>query len=232
MINIVISPSQQNYNKCIVGDTESDHMHLIGQALYDILCKYSELNVILIPKFNGEDIENLRKAVDMSNDFINKNGGEGFHLELHSDAGAYASGATGIYYSEAGKAFVIPIAKAIMELTPWQDVGLACRKDLYALKATVAIAGLIEVSFHDNSKEAQWIHDNIRVIASTLAKGILKALDIKRKIGIDEAIQLLESKGIINSPAYWKYRLSIDSDEINVNREHLKQLICNMASNY
>jgi N-acetylmuramoyl-L-alanine amidase len=173
MINLVIAYSQQLQNKCKMGDTEQDHMFTIARILYNILCQDKRLNVYCIPKLNlGSDTANLRESVRLSNAFIGKN--KGYHLELHSDAGAYAKGASGLYYSEAGKQFITPIMQELTDLTPWPDIGLRQRRDLLALKGTSATAGLIEVSFHDNPEEAKFIHDNAVVIAVRIASGLYK----------------------------------------------------------
>jgi hypothetical protein len=228
LINLVISPSQQNFNKCAIEDSEADHMNLIGQALYDILKNYSQLNLLLIPRMSEDDGSNLRNAIAMSNDFIANNGGNGFHICLHSDAGAYATGASGLYFSEAGKAFMLPIMRAMENLTPWNDIGLRYRNNLSELKRTIAVAGLLEISFHDNINEAQWIHDNIGNIAVAIANGILKALDIQRTIGIVEAIQILNASKVMQSPEYWVERCV--KEDVTVSGEHLQKLLINMAS--
>ena len=102
-----------------------------------------------------------------------------YHLDVHSDAGAYATGCSGLYVSEAGKAFITPITQAIMDITPWSDVGVRKRTDLGVLNQTFAIAGLIELSFHDNTKEYTWMQSNGDLIAETLKNGIYKALNIE-----------------------------------------------------
>lgn len=177
MINFVISPSQQKTNRCIMGDIEQEHMHLIARDLYIILSQDQRLNVYLVPKQDlGNDKDNLKAAVRLSNDFINRNGGKGYHLALHSDAGAYAQGASALYYSQGGLKFLTPIATALTDLTPWPDVGIRQRTDLYELKRTMAIAGLLEVSFHDIKQEGFWIHENHNKIAVRIADGIYSSL--------------------------------------------------------
>lgn len=160
-----------------MGDTEADHMYNIARILFDILSKDPRLNTYIVSRINtGSDIANLRESVKLSNTFIKMHGGKGYHLELHSDAGAYAKGASGLYYSESGRQFVEPIMKELTDLTPWTDVGLKQRRDLLALKGTVATAGLIEVSFHDNLEEAKFIHENVVPIAVRIANGFYKYL--------------------------------------------------------
>jgi hypothetical protein len=177
MINLVIAYSQQHKNKCKMGDTETDHMFTIAKALYSILAQDKRLNVYLIPQQDtGDDLNNLRGSIALSNKFIKSYGGKGYHLELHSDAGAYAKGASGLYKSEAGLAFITPIMNELMDLTPTTDVGIRKRDDLGALNQTDAVAGLIEISFHDNLAEAAWIHNNPIAIAVRLANGIYKSL--------------------------------------------------------
>jgi N-acetylmuramoyl-L-alanine amidase len=176
-MNLVIAYSQQKNNRCAMGDTEQDHMYLFARALYNILAQDKRFNLYMPPKLNkGSDLENLRESVRLSNEFIKKNGGKGYHLEFHSDAGAYAKGASFLYVSEAGKKLLEPIAAELMDLTPWPDVGIRKRTNLHALNGTKAVAGLIEISFHDNKEEAEWIHKNIVMIATRVANGIYKSL--------------------------------------------------------
>jgi hypothetical protein len=177
MINLVIGYSQQHGNKCKEGDEETDHMYIIAKALYDILVQDKRLNVYLVPRQDtGDDKQNLRNSIKLGNDFLIKNGGQVFALEFHSDAGGYAKGASGLYKDEAGKAFLEPILKELMDLTPTTDVGMRKRDDLGFLNQKIGIRGLIEISFHDNPEEAAWIHANPIPIAVRLANGIYKSL--------------------------------------------------------
>jgi N-acetylmuramoyl-L-alanine amidase len=114
----------------------------------------------------------------MSNSFIKKNGGSGYHFALHSDAGGYATGASLLYKSGEGLKFSTPIIEEVMKLTPWNDVGIKARNDLYELNKTLAYAALLEVSFHDSSKESSWIHDNMKPIADTLTRGVIRGLGV------------------------------------------------------
>lgn len=179
-INLVISPSQQYENPCKQGDTEADHTRKIANMVYDNLSKNKGLNVFLVPRSNKtRDAARLRDAVAMSNKFIKENGGQGYHFALHSDAGAYATGASLLYKSESGLKFGTPIIEEIMQLTPWPDVGIKRRNDLYELNKTLAYTALLEISFHDNVRESRWLHQNMDLIAKTISRGILRGLGVE-----------------------------------------------------
>jgi hypothetical protein len=173
--NIVISYSQQRTNACAMGDTEQDHMYTIAEALYDILSEDARLNVYLVPLQNtGTDSGNLKAAIKLSNKFIKANGGKRYHIELHSDAGG-GKGAVGLYVSEAGKRLVSALMGALDDITPAPDEDrIRKRTDLGALNQTIAVTGIIEVSFHDKPDEAKWIHENGVSIAVAIAYGFYK----------------------------------------------------------
>lgn len=178
--NIVLAYSQQYNNKCAIGDTEADHMYPIAKALSDILRQDKRLNVYLIPQqHTGTDNGNLKASIMLSNGFIKANGGKGFHLEVHSDAyNGKGQGASALYLSDAGLAFITPIYNELSAITPTPDRGIIKRTDLGALNQTLAVAGILEVSFHDEAKQAKFIHDNAVFIAATLAVGTYKSLKL------------------------------------------------------
>lgn len=175
-INLVIAYSQQRQNKCKMGDTEQDHTYTIADALFDILSLDSRLNVFIIPRQNtGTDIGNLRESIRLSNEFIKKNG-KGFHIEIHTDAGGYSKGCSALYKSEAGKRLATTLYNELSDLTPTTDAGVRKREDLGALNQTLAVATILELSFHDDQKQAEWIHAEFNSIAVRLANGIYKFL--------------------------------------------------------
>lgn len=201
--NIVISPSQQTYNKCLQGDSEADHCRLIAEKVVELLKRY-ECNVWLIPPVEGTESEVLQKVVNSSNYFCKTNPSDAdFHLDIHTDAGYSATGSSGFFFSEGGKSFIQKIHKEVSDITPWTD-GLCYLRDLFVLRKTDAIAGLIEISFHDKKNEADWIHANISQIAESIVRGIVKATEIVEKPmqkieNIDEAIEILMQRGIVNN---------------------------------
>jgi N-acetylmuramoyl-L-alanine amidase len=179
MINLVISYSQQQWNNCVMGDSEHDHCRLIAQGIYDRIKNDSRIKAFLMPPLNLGPGLNLKETIRLSNKHINENGGKGFHIEFHTDAGAYAQGCSGLYVSEAGKQFLTPMIEDLMKYTPTPDLGLRKRTDLGVLNQTKAVAGLIEIAFHDNRNEAAWIHENIDTFDDILLPGLYKGMGLE-----------------------------------------------------
>jgi len=176
-INLVIAYSQQSHNACAMGDTEQNHMYPIAKALCGILSMDKRLNIYLIPLQNtGSDSGNLKASIVLSNKFIRANGGKGYHIELHSDAGTYAKGCSALYKSEIGKRLATALYNELSDLTPTTDAGIRKRDDLGALNQTLAVATILEVSFHDSPDEARWLHAESIPIAVRAANGIYKYL--------------------------------------------------------
>jgi hypothetical protein len=66
------------------------------------------------------------------------------------------------------------------------------------LRNTIAFAGLIEISFHDNVEQAKWIHKNIDSIAQAICKGIIQETGItvqKTQHWAEDSYQKLINKG-------------------------------------
>jgi N-acetylmuramoyl-L-alanine amidase len=70
----------------------------------------------------------------------------------------------------------------LADLTPTTDAGIRKRDDLGALNQTIAVAVILEVSFHDNLIEAKWIHDNPVPIDVRISNGFYKFLNQNKLI--------------------------------------------------
>ena len=169
-MNLIISGSQQN-------GIEENLIRPIAERLYQVLKDEALVEPVLLPLFDGNDEAALYQAIQASNQYVLQNG-ESRHLAIHADGGYPSTGASGLYYSDAGREFITPILQGIMDITPHEDVGLRHRTDLGELKNTIAIAGIIELSFYDKPNELAWMQSNTELIAQTLKNGIYKALDI------------------------------------------------------
>lgn len=179
-INLVLSSSQQMHNSCAMGDVEQDHTQSITKAIFAKMSKDNRLNVYCIPKLsNCSDSANLIECVRLSNEFINANGGTGFHLSVHTDGGYSGTGSSGFYFSDNGRGFGLSIFQEMSALTPWKDMQFKERDGLYELKHTKAVSFLLEVAFHDKLDQAKWIHENIDNIADAIIRGIYKGIGLE-----------------------------------------------------
>jgi N-acetylmuramoyl-L-alanine amidase len=199
-LKIVISASQQN-------GIEENLTRPIAERLYAILKADNLIEAELVPYFTGTDEQALWNAIQWENQYATS---KDYILAIHADAGYQATGASGLYFTEAGKKFITPITQAIMDITPWSDVGIKYRKNLGELKRTNAVAGLIELSFYDNLEELEWMKSHTGLIALTLASGIYKSLNIvKKSISYNEALKTVCEKFKLEYD-YWKDKSSID----------------------
>jgi N-acetylmuramoyl-L-alanine amidase len=154
-----------------MGDSEQDHTFEIAKACAELLKSY-ECNVCLIPKIKGTESETLDYVVNYSNQFVRNNPSEiNLHIDIHTDGGYNATGSSAFYISEGGKKLATSLHSEISQLTPWGD-GRVTQRRLFVITNTLATAALIEVSFHDDKEESQWIHINIENIAKAIVRGL------------------------------------------------------------
>lgn len=185
-INIVISPSQQIYNSCKAGDSECQHMRKIGQIVYNTLKTDSRLNVYMLPLIDKSFQKNndyLEEIQRLSNAFINKYGGKGYHIALHSDAyKGQSRGTTTFCYKFGTRSH--DMAKAIHKhvvSVSKVDRGISERPGLAEVgDGIVATSVLNEIDFHDNVEGAKFIHSNIEKFANAIVNGIYEGLGLKR----------------------------------------------------
>ena len=108
--------------------------------------------------------------------------GADLHLPIHTNACNGKVGGLRIFvYKKGGEAE--QIAKAIMAtlapITPGASDGISEYPGLYEVKNSNALCVYIEVGFHDNPEEAQWIIDHTQDIAVAIAKGLCKHYGVK-----------------------------------------------------
>ncbi|MDI6602094.1 MAG: N-acetylmuramoyl-L-alanine amidase [Thermoanaerobacteraceae bacterium] len=168
MYRVYISPSNQENN---VGygnyGTEEMRMHEIGRSV--------------IEKLKGMGYEVYENRPQMSlNDVCTESNSLNVdaHVAIHSNATAEkvgkARGCEAWYRegSEKGKRLAEAIYSRLRDLTPVNDRGIKPSTKLYELNHTTAPAVIIEVGFHNNPEDAQWIINNKEAIADEIAMGI------------------------------------------------------------
>jgi N-acetylmuramoyl-L-alanine amidase len=173
--SVYLSPSTQE-NNVGVGNygTEEKRMNQIADVTEHELKKY---NIIV---YRNSPSMTLQQVVADSNaEEVN------IHFAIHSNAG----GGRGceVYchkFGGAGEKLARKVYDKIAPITPTSDRGvkegykLYNGKPLYELAYTNAPASLIEIAYHDNAEDANWIISNIENIGIAIVKGILEYFGI------------------------------------------------------
>ncbi len=169
MPKIYLSPSVQEFNHYIDGGNEEYYMYLIADAMEPYL------------RANNIDFDRNQPQMTLSQVIADSNAQTyPLHLAVHSNASpdSAAGKNTGaeIYYyptSTDGKRFAEILANNYKRIYREPgNVRVIPATALAELRRTKAPAVLIEVGYHDNRQEAQWIRDNIDTIARTLAQSV------------------------------------------------------------
>jgi len=97
------------------------------------------------------------------------------HIPIHSNASnGKVAGFRGFGYDTTGEGY--RLAGAIMEtltpVMPRTSDGLSAQPQLYEIKASNAPCAYLEIGFHNNPEEAQFIIDHTEEIAEAICKGI------------------------------------------------------------
>lgn len=169
MPTLYLSPSTQQFNPTVVGNSEEYYMNLIADAMEP----YLRASGIDFVRNNPED--SLSKTIANSNA-----SGSDLHLAIHSNASPTdrAGSSTGVqvYYfpsSTRGQRFANIIRDNYKGLYYNPDkVSSIPTTNLAEVRRTKAPAALVEVAFHDNPTDAQWIRENIDGIARSLSRSV------------------------------------------------------------
>lgn len=176
MPRIYLSPSTQESNMYVDGSgSEEYYMNLVADALEPYLIS------------NG--IQFTRNTPDMtaSSSIAASNAGNyDLHLALHSNAAAgersgLVRGSDLFYYpsSVEGKRFADIAADNFRVIYPNPElVKTVPTTRLGEVRSTKAPSVLMELAFHDNPEDAQWIQDNIDLIARNIALSLAEYFGI------------------------------------------------------
>lgn len=169
MPTVYLSPSLQEFNPFYGGGNEEYYMNLIADAMEP----YLRASGIDFVRNNPED--SLTKTINDANA-----SGSQLHLAIHSNASSAdrAGSNTGVqvyYYptSTRGQNFANIIRDNYKNLyfDPSNVISIPAT-NLAEIRRTNAPAALVEVAFHDNPTDAQWIRENIDGIARTLSQSV------------------------------------------------------------
>lgn len=169
MPRVYLSPSLQEYNLYVNGGTEEEITNLIADAMEPYLLASG------IEFTRNRPEMSLGEAIAASNE-----GNYDLHFAIHSNAApeSLAGKLQGVdtyyfYNSPYGKEMADIVTENMKQVYPdGEKVQSVATATLRELRRTNAPAVLVEVGYHDNIEDAQWIKENIDQIAQALAKSI------------------------------------------------------------
>ena len=169
MATIYLSPSLQPYNSYVGGGNEQEYMNLVADAMEPYL------------RTNGIAFTCNRIGMTLGEVIRDSNKGDyDLHLAIHSNAAPESlSGqlqGTDVYYypySSRGKRAAMLIAENFKKIYPDPSkVQARPTTTLAEITKTNAPAVLIEVAYHDNSEDAEWIRTHVQEIAKNLVESL------------------------------------------------------------
>ncbi len=175
MPTVYLSPSAQEYNPYITGGNEEYYMNLI----VDEMIPY--LDASGIRWYRNDRNRNVTQIIDDSNAK-----GPDLHFALHSNAApedlaGLLRGPQVFYYptSSKGRRAAEITASNLKVIYPSPSlVRVIPSTDLSELERTKAPSVYVELAYHDNLADANWITQNIPIIARTLALSIAEYFNV------------------------------------------------------
>ncbi|WP_306543181.1 N-acetylmuramoyl-L-alanine amidase family protein [Anaerotignum sp.] len=169
MPRVYLSPSLQEYNLYVNGGTEEEITNLIADAMEPYLLA------------SGIEFTRNRPEMSLGEAIAASNAGNyDLHFAIHSNAApeSLAGKLQGVdayyfYNSPYGREMADIVTENMKQVYPdGEKVQFVATATLRELRRTNAPAVLVEVGYHDNVEDAQWIKENIDQIAKALAKSI------------------------------------------------------------
>ena len=165
-----LSPSTQDWNSYVTGSgSEEYNMNLLADALVPYLMS------------NGIRYKRNRTSMTAASSIREANTGwYDLYLALHSNAapeGRYGEerGIIAFYYpgSANGRRAAELFAAALREIYPLPNqVTTRSTTTLGEVRRTKAPSVLLEIGYHDNTADAEWIESHISLIAQTLVQAM------------------------------------------------------------
>lgn len=175
MPNVFLSPSTQEYNQFVNGGTEEYYANLIADAMAPYL------------RASGITFSRNNPGGTVTDSIASSNAGTyDFHLAIHSNAAPPNLAGTiqgpDVYYyrdSAAGQRDAEIIANNLKQIYPNPSlVTTVPTTTLAELRRTKAPTVLVEVAYHDNIDDANWIKNNVDEIGRNLALSVADILGV------------------------------------------------------
>lgn len=178
-MKIYISPSVQEKNIGVENyGTEEQRMNQIADVVMRVLALH-------------KNIELKRNTVDMDWTGIrdgSNNWHADYHIAIHSNAGG-GQGTEVYHYVDGTENNSLKLARRVYNkvapLTPGVDRGLKSGMNLFEVNDTIVAASmLIEIGFHDNYADEEYIVGHIEALGVAIAQGLLDHLSVDRNIDV------------------------------------------------
>lgn len=186
---IYLSPSVQQFNEYVNGGNEEQYMNLVADSTAKYLSEFGICYTRNTPDMTVGEIINQSNS-----------GNYALHLAIHSNAapeGLYGEvrGSEVYYYptSEKGSLLAQIIANNLKGIYPNpNDVSVRTTRSFAELRRTSAPSVLVEVAYHDNEEDANWIKENVDAIGEVLATSVKEYLELTDDCDLSSEI---ENKG-------------------------------------
>lgn len=180
---VIINPSHQLHNECILGDTEAKHCKPIAQKVYNVLKSVEGIDKVYLigdaPSSENTERKRLYWSIAESNKIYKKysKSDDIIHVAIHTNAPASSTdnSTRGVEVFSYGNTKGVKLAKSVYnELTGVFPVhrNAKINKALAELNGTLATACIAECGFHTNKDDAKIIHE-VNAVACALINGIL-----------------------------------------------------------
>lgn len=166
---LFLSPSTQDFNPYVTSGNEQYWMNALADLMTPIL-HASGVNVT-----RNDPTANAATSIRLSNE-----GRYDFHLALHSNASPPAKSGQSrgieLYYyptSDAGLRMAGLLADSLAKIYPLPDrIQLIATTQLGEVRRTNAPSVLVELGYHDNPEDADWLTGNLEAVAEALCEGV------------------------------------------------------------
>lgn len=175
MASVFLSPSTQDFNPYVTGGNEEYYANLITDAMLPYLRASG------ITYGRNDPSGTVSTSIELSN-----LGNYDLHLAIHSNAApenlaGRLQGSDVYYYRDSlnGKRAAEIFANNLKLIYPNPELVMTIpTTTLVELRRTRAVSILVEVAYHDNYDDANWIINNIEEIARNLALSVADYLGV------------------------------------------------------
>lgn len=170
-MKIYLSPSDQTGNLYAVGNTNEAEQ-----------CR--QICALAVKALERQGVEAMTNLTASMKERVKESDewGATVHVAVHTNAYNGKVAGTRIFCYELGgegHRICMSVMARLAPITPGISDGISARPELYECREANAPTVYIEIGFHDNPEEAQWIIDHKPEIAEKIAHGLCDAFGVE-----------------------------------------------------